>query len=912
MKGPILTPLFIVAVLVLITSPARYNSAVAQSSNTEAKAYAGNQLIVKFSSDVAISRQQGGGLSIDNQQISDLNRKLNIISAESLIPEATYSARGGVDKRRQEETLHPVLYTFGEQIDVMATIRLLMETGFYEYAEPNYVGYGGARCTITPNDEYYDNRQWGLHNDGTLTANSVEGADIEMEEAWAISTGDSSVVVAILDSGVKLDHPEFEGRFWVNEDEISTNQLDDDDNGYYNDIHGWDFVNNDNNPLDDHGHGTNVTGIAGATGNNGIGYAGVNWKSKIMTCKILDENNSGLYSRWISAIYYAVNNGADVINMSVGGVSYSASMEEAVNYAVNNGVPVVASMMNTDNDQVFYPAGYASVIAVGATDPDHTRSSPFFYDPASGSNYGEHIDIVAPGNYIYGLNYKGNNDYNRMWGGTSQAAPFVTGVISLIESVHSGLSVDSIKNILYSTAMDEVGRPEEDVAGWDKYHGHGVLNAYQALQKLMVTQEDQYVCSGGNYTFPDGAVLTDITANVKHTSTLLSVNNCDSVVVTSLFVKPNFSSSQQVALCSGEQHTFPDGTVSADISEAFTHVSHLTTASGCDSLITTEVTVKPAYDIHEAATICTGEEYTFPDGTTITGIDHEVVHTSVLQTTLSCDSLITTTITVKPQYDLEQEVVVCSGENLIFPDGTLKESIVEDTVHTSHLKTEAQCDSLITTRVKVAPDYSLIREAEVCYSNSYTFPDGTQKENITSEMTYTSMLTTATSCDSIITTHIKVKAIDSTVMVSEQMLTCNTEEGEYQWINCSDNFTPIEGAVSREFEPAASGSYAVIITKGECEVRSACVEITPLGIGDPWKETVKVYPNPTTGLVSVEAGLFGPNMKVEVTDLSGKVIDVPVYYQPKIVKIDLNRPAGIYLLNVYDNAGVATFKIIKE
>ncbi|GAA0894817.1 hypothetical protein GCM10009122_44990 [Fulvivirga kasyanovii] len=913
MKGLIQNPFFITAVLVCAIVLGTDKTAVAQvSPGMEKKAYVDNQLIVKFSGGINISRQQAGRLSIDDPQIRELNRMLNVISAESLVPDSPGANGSNSARNSQSAARQPVLYTFGEKIDVDAVIRILMKTGFYEYAEPNYMGYGGAACRVTPNDEYYDNRQWGLSNDGTLTANSIQGADIDMEKAWAITTGDSSVVVAILDSGIKLDHPEFEGRLWVNADEIAGNLLDDDDNGYYNDIHGWDFVNNDNDPVDDHGHGTNVAGIVGATGNNGIGYAGVDWKCKLMACKILDENNSGLYSTWISGIYYAVNNGADVINMSVGGTNYSASMKDAVNYARNNGVPVVASMMNLDSDQVFYPAGYESVIAVGATNPDHTRSSPFFYDAASGSNYGSHIDISAPGNYIYGLNYKGNNDYNRMWGGTSQAAPHVTGVISLIKGMNGGLSVDSIKSILYSTAMDEVGRPGEDVAGWDKYHGHGVLNAHNALSKLAATYVDQPVCSGSDFTFPDGTVRTNITESIKHTSTLLSQNNCDSVVVTSLVIKPTYSRSQEVSVCSGENYTFPDGTIATDISEAFNHLSQLTTTHGCDSLISTIVKVNAAYEIDQEAAVCSGEDYTFPDGTTITGISSEVVHTSTFQTTKHCDSLITTTVSVRPKYHTEQEVQICSGESYVFADKTELENIVEDTVYTSHFKTEFQCDSLITTSIQVLPYYEFSEEVEVCHGNSYTFPDGTLKEDITSDLAYTSTLTTATGCDSLITTQVEVKTIDASIQVSEQTLVCNALEAEYQWVNCADGQMNIEGEVSKAYQPLQSGSYAVVVSKGGCEATSECVEVTPLGVGDPGQELVKVYPNPTYGELSIETGGLGKKFKVEVTDLSGKAINVPVSYESRKLKVNIDRPSGIYLLHVYDKAGVTTFKIVKE
>ena len=366
-------------------------------------------------------------------------------------------------------------------LDSSKSVKELIEdykkTGLFKYVEPNYVGSGHG-FQNTPNDTYF-NRQWSHYNDGTFSAsNATSDADIDTDLAWDITQGDPNLIVAILDSGAKLDHPEFSGRIWVNTNE-NEDGSDTDSNNFVDDINGWDFVNNDNDPTDDHGHGTNVGGIALASGNNNLGYAGVNWNSKIMICKILDEENSGYYSWWADAIYYAVDNGASVINMSVGGDGSSTLLEDAVNYAYDNNVPVVVSTGN-QNSVIQYPAQYENAFAIGSTNPDDTRSVPFFWNETSGSNYGPALDFVAPGNYIYGLNNSSNTNYNYYWGGTSQAAPHVAGLISLLLSVDSNLTVDEIRTILEETSEDEVG-DSEDTAGWDQYYGHGRINAFQAL-----------------------------------------------------------------------------------------------------------------------------------------------------------------------------------------------------------------------------------------------------------------------------------------------------------------------------------------------------------------------------------------------------------------------------------------------
>ncbi len=370
------------------------------------------------------------------------------------------------------------IFTFFNKINILELVDLYKNTNCFVIVEPNYEGYGGS-VRFQPNDQYYF-RQWSIENDGTSPDwnTGTPDADIDMESGWDITQGSSSVIVGVLDTGLKLDHPEFSDRIWVNELEMN-DESDNDENGYVDDVNGWDFANEDNYPYDDEGHGSNVGGILGATGNNSIGYAGIDWNCKLMSLKILNNENYGYYSWWAEAIYYATNNGALILNMSVGGSGYSSSMEAAVNYAYESGVTIFACMMNENNNTTFYPAGYQNTIAVGATDTDDSRCNPFYW--GGGSNYGNHIDITAPGNIIYGLNHISDNDYSWYWGGTSQATPHAAGLGSLLAGLIPGISPDSIKSIITYTAQDTIGNPSEDVLGWDQYHGWGRINAYDAL-----------------------------------------------------------------------------------------------------------------------------------------------------------------------------------------------------------------------------------------------------------------------------------------------------------------------------------------------------------------------------------------------------------------------------------------------
>lgn len=430
--------------------------------------YSSDEIIIKFKqiSDVNLKKCLFSK-KFDNHKLDSLNDKYEVQKITLI----------GNKKKRDTYILK-----FNTNQDIDKIIYIYNNTNLFEYVEPNYIGSGGGKQGLLqiPNDNLFS-RQWGLYNDGTFPLSpAINDADIDMDLAWDIEQGSSSIVIAVLDAGLKLDHPDISGRVWVNTNE-STNTLDDDSNGYIDDIQGWDFANNDNDPTDDHGHGTNVTGIIGAKANNSIGYAGVDWNAKLMICKILDQNNLGFYSWWTEAIYYAVDNGANVINMSVGGSSFSSSMQDAIDYAYDNGVVVVACMMNKDNNVTYYPAGYQNTIAVGSTNANDERTSPFFWSSTSGSNYGSHIDVVAPGNFIYGLDNQSNTNYNSYWGGTSQAAPLVTGLSALLLAQDTSRTPSDIRNIIRNTAEDQIGNSSEDILGFDIYYGYGRINAHQAL-----------------------------------------------------------------------------------------------------------------------------------------------------------------------------------------------------------------------------------------------------------------------------------------------------------------------------------------------------------------------------------------------------------------------------------------------
>ncbi|MEJ2745607.1 MAG: S8 family serine peptidase, partial [bacterium] len=293
-----------------------------------------------------------------------------------------------------------------------------------EYAEPNYI----AHAILIPNDADWW-RQWGPQK-------------INCPQAWDWSTGNDTVTIAVIDTGVDYNHQDLVG-------------------GRV--ILGYDYANDDNDPMDDNNHGTHCAGIAAATGNNSIGIAGVTWGAKILAVKFLDADGSGSYSDGADAITYAVDNGAKVLSNSWGGFASSNAIEDAVDYAWNNGALFVAAAGN-NGCLVGYPARYDNAMAVSATDQNDLRA--FF------SSWGLPIEVAAPGVEIHST-ITGNN-YDSL-SGTSMACPHVSGLAALIMSYGGGMSAADARDIICQSAED-LGIP-----GRDMQYGYGRIDAHQAL-----------------------------------------------------------------------------------------------------------------------------------------------------------------------------------------------------------------------------------------------------------------------------------------------------------------------------------------------------------------------------------------------------------------------------------------------
>jgi len=332
-------------------------------------------------------------------------------------------------------------WSLGDGVSTEQAIARIAGNPRVRFVEPNYI----VHASRAPNDPHYPSL-WGLHNTGQ--SGGVPGADIDAERAWNVSTGSRNIKVAVIDTGVDYNHPDLAANIWTNPGEIAGNGIDDDHNGFVDDVHGWDFANDDNNPTDDVGHGTHVAGTIGAIGNNGVGVVGVNWQVTIVPVKFLGSDGSGATSDAINAIDYATQIGARVMNNSWGGGGFSQALLDAIRRANNAGALFVAAAGNngTNNDLTpAYPSNYDSpnIIAVAALDRGDRL--------ASFSNYGRTtVDLGAPGVAI--LSTFPGGGYTAL-NGTSMAAPHVSGAAALLLSANPDLSVSQVRQRLLLSAV---------------------------------------------------------------------------------------------------------------------------------------------------------------------------------------------------------------------------------------------------------------------------------------------------------------------------------------------------------------------------------------------------------------------------------------------------------------------------
>ena len=382
---------------------------------------------------------------VENELIVQFDKNASDEKIEALITRFGASVKGTV------KALDSYLLTIPPHISVDQAVARLKRNQLMKTVEPNYV----LPVQAVPNDPLFE-RQWALQDAGSVAM--TKPADINMSAAWAQTHGFSGVVIAVIDTGVDFTHEDLAANIWHNPGEIPGNGIDDDQNGYTDDIIGWDFVDArsgadgedfstpDNDPMDNHGHGTHVAGIAAAVGNNGLGIAGVAWNCKIMPLRAAYKTTSGemmvASHQAAQAIIYAADNGAHIINLSWASNHRSILVERAIAYAAESGVLVCAASGNQNTDAPAYPAAFdnPAIISVGSVDRNGNK--------AFNSNYGSWVDVCAPGVAIYST-YP-NNQY-RFMSGTSMATPVVSGIAALIWSLNPNPTNLQVKDIILNS-----------------------------------------------------------------------------------------------------------------------------------------------------------------------------------------------------------------------------------------------------------------------------------------------------------------------------------------------------------------------------------------------------------------------------------------------------------------------------
>lgn len=361
--------------------------------------------------------------------------------------------------------------SFGQFAVLKSTQKLDMksiaEDPAIEYIEPNF-----KYTTFNKPADTDFKKQWGLENtgknSGPFWSRGTAGVDISALKAWAITKGSKEVKVAVIDTGVDYNHQDLKANMMINEAEQNgVAGVDDDGNGYIDDIYGYDFANNDADPMDDHGHGTHCAGVIGAT-HDATGIAGVNAEVSILALKFLTAKGGGTLEGALKAIDYATSRGVHVMSNSWGGGGRSEALFEAIQRAEQAGISFIAAAgnSNSDNDRTpTYPANYKldNVLSVGAMNGKGKR--------ANFSNYGKKtVHVFAPGVDIYSTVQ--NNKYKKM-SGTSMACPHVAGVAALLLAVEPSLTYTDIKQRLMSTTVESGELSNVSAAGY--------VDAYNAL-----------------------------------------------------------------------------------------------------------------------------------------------------------------------------------------------------------------------------------------------------------------------------------------------------------------------------------------------------------------------------------------------------------------------------------------------
>lgn len=453
--------------------------ASAKSSQTilnENRAFLPNVVVVKFKDRRSFGEEASAtGLP----SLDGLLNRYRVTVMKQFVKESFI--RPEIDRSVAMESIYNVFYS--AEASALEVARAFASDPHVEYAEPKYL----YEINDIPNDALYSSMPQFPH--------------VQAPAAWDVIKGSAgNVVIAVVDGGTDWDHQDLLANIWINADEIPNNGIDDDNNGFIDDVRGWNFANNSNDPTglpntpDNAAHGTHVAGTAAAVTNNGIGVASISWNCVLMPINASSPTSDRLIAYGYDGITYAAANGAQIINCSWGGAGNPSSLEQdVINFAYANGALIVAAAGNSgvNNDQTpHYPSNYNHVLAVGATGTANDTKASF-------SNYGVTVDVFAPGVNIYST--VPNNGYqSAFWSGTSMASPMAAGLAGLVKTLNPGYSVDQLREQVRVTC-DPIDAANPNFSG---RLGKGRINALRAVTNFSIPavriKDVSFIDSGGN------------------------------------------------------------------------------------------------------------------------------------------------------------------------------------------------------------------------------------------------------------------------------------------------------------------------------------------------------------------------------------------------------------------------------
>ncbi|MBI9066872.1 MAG: endonuclease [Salinivirgaceae bacterium] len=453
------------------------------------------------------------------------------------------------------------------------------------------------------------------------------------------------------------------------------------------------------------------------------------------------------------------------------------------------------------------------------------------------------------------------------------------------------------KTITEGTSSDEIDFSFYSISGCDS-----IVTLDLTVNSSYSETETATICEGESYTLGSQA----LSESGEYTETFQSIYGCDSIVNLTLTVNPTYNTSDELVLCQSELpynyhgKTITEGTTSDEIDFTFNSIS------GCDSIVTLDLTVNSSYSETETATICYGESYTLGSQE----LSESGEYTETFQSIYGCDSIVNLTLTVNPTYNTSDELVLCQSELPYNYHGkTITEGTTSDEIDFT-FNSISGCDSIVTLDLTVNSSYSETETATICNGESYTF--GSQELSESGE--YTEIFQSIYGCDSIVTLTLTVISIENGISQDGATLTAIAIDASYQWATCGEKLIAIEGAINQSFIATENGNYAVIINQNECVDSSECYNITGIGIFEnSFVQEFALFPNPTNGDLIIDTKLAYNNLQIRIFDISGSQVYLNTFKNENLLNIDLNHLLkGVYTVKIQNDVQIAVYRIIKE